>query len=331
MEANWCGPAATWRQRQQFREAARGLVRLPQPQEEPLAVLLAEADWLRLVPPAAEAVLPALSHDTGVYFFPSREWVARFCRFIHLLQVQRVLEAGAGRGYLAAALAPCLARQGVAFLAVDNGQGEFDSGLPRHPVVQAADALDAIQNMHPEFVLYAWPPPGQSIGPLLAAPGVRYVLVMGERHGGCTGNPADWQNYPHREIGALSRLGLSRSGRRPQAATLFLGRGGATPPADCCKGRHQPTLRHLQPPSAARELCHRPIIFDRQRRTMTRTPVIDETACIGCNACVEACPEVFVLNESLGWAMVLFPDGAPEEKIQEAIDICPVHCITWSE
>ncbi len=64
---------------------------------------------------------------------------------------------------------------------------------------------------------------------------------------------------------------------------------------------------------------------------MTRTPMIDETACIGCNACVEVCPEVFVLNESLGWAMVMFPDGAPEEQIQAAMDICPVHCITWVE
>jgi ferredoxin len=25
----------------------------------------------------------------------------------------------------------------------------------------------------------------------------------------------------------------------------------------------------------------------------------------------------------------MFPEGAPEEKIQEAIDICPVHCIDW--
>ena len=226
--AGWCAPDATWRQRQRFREAARALVRLPEPQEEPLEVLLPEADWRRLVPPAeaAETVLTALSQDVGIYFFPSREWVARFCRFVHLLKIQRVLEAGAGRGYLAAALAPRLARQGVAFLAVDNGQGEFDSGLPRHPVVQAASALDAVHALQPELVLYAWPPPGQSIGPLLAGPGVRYVLVVGERHGGCTGDPADWQNLPHREIHSLSRLGLGRSGRRRQAATLFSGTGG---------------------------------------------------------------------------------------------------------
>jgi ferredoxin len=64
---------------------------------------------------------------------------------------------------------------------------------------------------------------------------------------------------------------------------------------------------------------------------MSRIPVIDEESCIGCNACVEVCPGVFVFNDTLGWAMVMFPDGAPEEKIQEAIDICPVHCIDWVE
>jgi len=223
LAAAWVAPTATWRQRQRFRETARALVRLPEPQEEPLEVLLAEADWRRLVPPveAAETVLAALSQETGIYFFPSREWVVRFCRYVHLLKIRRVLEAGAGRGYLAAALAPCLGRQGVAFLAVDNGQAEFASGLPRHPVVQAASALDAVHALQPELVLYAWPPPGQSIGPLLAGPGVRYVLVVGERHGGCTGDPADWQNFPQREMHTLSRLGLGRSGRRCQAATLF--------------------------------------------------------------------------------------------------------------
>jgi ferredoxin len=62
---------------------------------------------------------------------------------------------------------------------------------------------------------------------------------------------------------------------------------------------------------------------------MSRIPVIDEDACIGCKACVEVCPEVFIFSDTLGWAMVMFPEGAPEEKIQEAIDICPVHCIDW--
>lgn len=64
---------------------------------------------------------------------------------------------------------------------------------------------------------------------------------------------------------------------------------------------------------------------------MNRIPVIEEERCIGCRACVEACPEVFAFSESLGWAFVLYPEGAEAEKIQAAIDLCPTQCISWAE
>ncbi len=40
---------------------------------------------------------------------------------------------------------------------------------------------------------------------------------------------------------------------------------------------------------------------------------------------------MFRLNESLGHSEVINPTGAPEERIQEAMDQCPVQCITWDE
>ena len=61
------------------------------------------------------------------------------------------------------------------------------------------------------------------------------------------------------------------------------------------------------------------------------SPVIVEEECIACGACEEICPEVFRLNESLGFAQVINPGGAPEEKIQEVIDACPVQCIHWAD
>jgi ferredoxin len=60
-----------------------------------------------------------------------------------------------------------------------------------------------------------------------------------------------------------------------------------------------------------------------------RVPLIVEDECIACGACEEICPEVFRVNESLGFAQVLNPGGAPEDKIQEAMDDCPVTCIHW--
>jgi ferredoxin len=62
-----------------------------------------------------------------------------------------------------------------------------------------------------------------------------------------------------------------------------------------------------------------------------KVPVIDEEACIGCGACEEICPEVFRMNESLGFALVVNPGGADADKIEEAIEACPVNCISWSE
>ena len=221
----WVSGQATWRQRRDFEVTARRLIRLPDGAAEPLGHLLSEADWRTLAPPGPqeEDVLEALSQATGIFFFPSTEWVLSLDRFIRLLGIRRVLEVGAGRGYLAAALAPWLTPQGLAFRAVDKALGEFESGLPRHPVVEIADALGAVQAFHPDLVIYAWPPPGQSILPLCQSPGVRYVLLLGEEGGGCTGDPADWHSWPHRRSARLSRLGVGRTGRRQQAAVFFYG------------------------------------------------------------------------------------------------------------
>ncbi len=62
-----------------------------------------------------------------------------------------------------------------------------------------------------------------------------------------------------------------------------------------------------------------------------RIPVIVEEECIACGPCEEICPGVFQVNASLGFAMVINPEGCDEEGIQEAIDTCPTHCIHWSD
>jgi ferredoxin len=64
---------------------------------------------------------------------------------------------------------------------------------------------------------------------------------------------------------------------------------------------------------------------------MGNIPFIEIEECVGCGSCVEICPEVFALNESLEKAQVINPGKCPEEKLNEAIDICPVHCIHWEE
>lgn len=60
-------------------------------------------------------------------------------------------------------------------------------------------------------------------------------------------------------------------------------------------------------------------------------PEIEESACIGCGVCEEICPEVFRYNPTLGFALVLNPEGAEVHEIQKACQACPVHCITCSK
>jgi ferredoxin len=46
--------------------------------------------------------------------------------------------------------------------------------------------------------------------------------------------------------------------------------------------------------------------------------------------CEEICPDVFRLNDD-GVSEVHDTHGATAEMIQEAIDECPVNCISWEE
>ena len=63
---------------------------------------------------------------------------------------------------------------------------------------------------------------------------------------------------------------------------------------------------------------------------MPRTPYVDQSECTGCELCAEICPEVFQMNED-GLSEVYNSEGASEEKIQDAVDSCPVQCIHWEE
>jgi hypothetical protein len=220
-------PGRTFREQQAFARFARDLVRLPVPGEGPLDYLLPEARWrelTRLVPDEA-GWLMALSQATGVYFFPSREWVKTLMRYLKLLGVPRLLEAGAGRGYLTAALTPLCGAAGITFRALDKGDGEFVSGLPIYSGVERGDVHTVVREFEPEVVIYAWPPPGQTVSGICQLPFLYYLILVGETEGGATGAREDWENLPHRWSPALSRYGRGRTGGQRHAVTVFYGSG----------------------------------------------------------------------------------------------------------
>ena len=64
---------------------------------------------------------------------------------------------------------------------------------------------------------------------------------------------------------------------------------------------------------------------------MGKRVYIDADECVGCESCVELCPEVFGFDEDSEKANVIMPEGGSEECIDEAIETCPVECIQWEE
>ena len=55
---------------------------------------------------------------------------------------------------------------------------------------------------------------------------------------------------------------------------------------------------------------------------------IRQEICIGCGLCVSMVPETFRLNGN-GVSEVYDQSGAARERIQQAMDGCPVSCIGW--
>jgi len=216
-------PSPKFQEQRRFQEFARALIRLPQAGEGALDYLLPDAQWQELCSRLGDqdAWFMGLSRATGVYFFPSREWPRRLLRYLKRLGVGRLLEAGAGRGYLTAALARLAAGAGLVFRAVDRGEGEFVSTLPVHTRVEMGDVFRVVREFQPDAVLYAWPPPGQSLADLFKTPSVRYLLVAGESGGGVTGAREDWERLPHKISPYLTRFARGRTGPERHRVTVF--------------------------------------------------------------------------------------------------------------
>lgn len=69
-----------------------------------------------------------------------------------------------------------------------------------------------------------------------------------------------------------------------------------------------------------------------------RKAYVDKDICIGCSVCSETCPSVFKVKEDSTYAndFKSFTDDIVEQEpiadaVQQAIDSCPVQCISWRE
>jgi ferredoxin len=58
---------------------------------------------------------------------------------------------------------------------------------------------------------------------------------------------------------------------------------------------------------------------------------VDESTCIGCKHCAHTAPNTFYIEQEYGRARVMRQDADPDDLIQEAMDTCPVDCISWRD
>ena len=62
---------------------------------------------------------------------------------------------------------------------------------------------------------------------------------------------------------------------------------------------------------------------------MAKSIIIDVYECNGCGSCVEICPEVFAMNDEGDKAVLLDPEAAVTEKVEEAAAYCAQTCIEF--
>ncbi len=60
-----------------------------------------------------------------------------------------------------------------------------------------------------------------------------------------------------------------------------------------------------------------------------KIPIVDIGICTMCGGCIEVAPEVFTINNALGYIGIIELNHYPENEVNEAITICPVDCIIW--
>ena len=164
----------------------------------------------------------ALAERTQLYFLPTAEFLRALIRLCRHLGVKRVLEVGAGEGFMAAALA----ERGFQVMATDL---EAMPAAPYGVPVYRASHLEAAAAFKPEMVFWCWPPLGsRAPQELLQAPGLKYYLDVGDG-GGATGAPNLVPQFRGRYLHTLSRLGYTRLDWGPfrhNRCFLFRGVGG---------------------------------------------------------------------------------------------------------
>jgi hypothetical protein len=178
-----------------------------------------------------------------LYLLPTREWLTALARFVEQTGARRVLEIGAGDGFLSTILQRRC--KGLAVRATDDfswtkaerrmtsaDRREFGAtpfrGIQPLPIVEKRGAVATIKAWQPDLVIVSWAPPGTLVERAIRAP-ARLVLDLSVDGDVCGNGEKTWRFEKEFLDGPLEQRALCRLDEQPHAAratraTLYYGR-----------------------------------------------------------------------------------------------------------
>lgn len=178
-----------------------------------------------------------------VYLLPNVQWLDALVDELKRLEVKRVVEVGAGDGFLARCLADAAPQLDIiatdshawaspeARMTQEERRTHKDvAGITMGDDVLPMEATTAIEELKPDLALASWLPPGPLLDEIIRSD-VKWVLDVGAA-GGVTTSAWSWR-FDHDQLqGPLEDLGRCRLDERPPndlQTRVTLYRGAAHP------------------------------------------------------------------------------------------------------
>jgi len=122
-----------------------------------------------------------------IFQFLSEEFIEHVAKSIKKLNAQRIIEIGAGDGFLSA----FLKERGIDILPTDSYSRPY---INHQEHVEKLDHKEALKKYNPDLIVINWGElRGTYSSDVLEYPSVKYLLWIGEGPEGCTGSEELWE------------------------------------------------------------------------------------------------------------------------------------------
>lgn len=144
-----------------------------------------------------------------IWHIPTVEWIADLVGFLRARRLRRVLEIGAGDGFLTQRLREA-APDWYEFIATDDHSWGDTFDIPDW--VEKLDGEVAVDKYRPDLAIWVWPPhQSQEMARIILHPRCKLYLEVGESWNGCTGSDFVRKRFEHEVVEELWEHGRCRT------------------------------------------------------------------------------------------------------------------------